>query len=273
MEFKDDIKKECGFHITKEKGFCAPDHIVDKIKEAHSIYIEDETEVLDELKKKYNCKTEVCVLTHPTVKQQIGDSKIYDIISEYFKPSGPRDTNNWLSNTDIDDVLYQIQKKYADTKSFLHIPFQMIDFEKTRSDLAMLDWPKKYEEGFRSFGTVLNTDYSTGRGKHWFAIYGSFEDTNNEFTIEYFNSSGELPMNQVSTWMKRVKNEWQSHFNKPIKDIVVTRIVNQQDDWNCGPYSLYYIISRLSGTDYKYFKDNAIGDENMQEFRKYLFRA
>jgi hypothetical protein len=266
MEFEDKLDDECAFHIEKTNEFCAPDDIVEKIKETTNI---DGHQILERLKEKYDCKTEVCVLSHPEIKYTIGD--ISDIIEQYFKPAGPRDTTEWLSNNHIDEVLHQIQKKY-NKKQFLHITFQMIDFERTKSELATLDWPKKYLEGFRSFGTVLNTDHSAGRGKHWFALHGSFDDADDEFTIEYFNSSGELPMNEVSLWMKRVKHEWQPAFDKPIKDVVVTRIVNQEDDWNCGPYSLYYIISRISGVSHKHFKDNPIGDDKMQLFRKFLFR-
>ena len=265
MDFKDKLEDECGFHVNKDNGFCAPDEIVEKVKEITN------TDALDDLKDKYGCDTEVCVLSHPEIKYNIGDSKIGTIIEKYFKPIGPRNSNDWLSNVNIDEVLHQIQKQYTE-KQFLHIKYQMIDFERTKSELATLNWPEKYKEGFRSFGAVLNTDQSTGRGKHWFAIYGSFEDGADVFTIEYFNSSGELPMNEVSSWMKKVKYEWQPAFHKPIKDVVVTRIVNQQDDWNCGPYSLYYIISRLDGVDHKHFQYNAIGDDNMQLFRKFLFR-
>ena len=266
MDFKNDIDNDCGFHIEKKESFCAPDHVVDKLKENMGKSIS-----LDDLKSKYNCNTEVCVLKHDEVRKIIGDESVRQIITERFKPPGPRDNNKWLSNIEIDSVLSQIQKKYVH-RCFLHIPFQMIDFEKTKSELATLNWPKKYEEGYRTFGTVFNTDTSRGPGKHWFAIYASFEDSNDEFTIEYFNSSGELPMDPVSNWMKRVKYEWQPHFNTPVKDIVATRIVNQYDNWNCGSYSLYYKISRLDGTPYKYFRNNPIGDDNMQEFRKYLFR-
>lgn len=271
MEFKDDIDNECGFHIEKKGAFCSPADIVDKLAELIlDTSPKNDKIILKSLKDKYSCNTEVCVLTQPEVIQVIGQST-EKIIEEHFKPDGPRDNNRWLSNTDIDSVLIQIQKKYVN-KHFLHIEFQMIDFETTQSELAKLDWPAKYKEGFRTFGAVFNTDTSRGRGQHWFAIYANFEDNASEFTLEYFNSSGELPMNQISTWMKRVKHKWQSAFNKSIQDIIVTRIVNQQDNWNCGAYSLYYIISRLDGTPYQYFKNNAIGDSNMQEFRKYLFR-
>lgn len=274
MDFKGDIDNECAHNIDNDADFCSPYMVVDKLKEIvlppskvadSSIALSD---VKNKLKKKLNCETEACIISHPEVRNKIGS--VDSIIREYFKPEGPRDNNEWFSNSDIDSVLSQVQKKHKD-KHFLHIPFQMIDFEETGTDLARLDWPKKYNEGFRTFGTVFNTDYSYGRGKHWFAIYGSFED-NCDATIEYFNSSGEMPMKQITNWMHRVQSEWQPHYPKPINTIIATRIVNQQDNWNCGSYSLYYIMSRLSGTPYEYFKNTKIGDDNMQEFRKFLFR-
>lgn len=268
MDFKKDIDIECAHNIDGEEGFCSPYIVVNKLKDLASSKTISDKELKEELKEKLNCDTEVCIINHPEVKKIINATSI---IENYFKPEGPRDNNNWFSNTDIDSVLSQIQKKYTN-KHFLHIPFQMIDFEKTKSTLATLDWPAKYKEGFRTFGTVFNTDTSTGRGKHWFSIYSDFEDSSDEFTIEYFNSSGELPMSQITSWMHKVKVEWQTHFTKPINVIIATRIVNQQDEWNCGSYSLYYIISRLSGVPYQYFKNTKIGDENMQEFRKFLFR-
>lgn len=264
MEFQKEIDNSCGHHIDKALGeSCLPDNITKKIEEnLDSMYI---------IKEKYNCADEVCVLNNPEVKNVLGHETVTDIIANYYKPTGPRDNNDWFSNDDIDSVLSQITLKYT-ASHFYHVPFQMIDFEKTHSELSQLDWPKKYKEGYRSFGTVFNTDKSTGRGEHWFSVFASFQDDAQEFTLEYFNSSGELPMDQISRWMKRVKYEWQPHFNKPIRDVVVTRIVNQQDNWNCGSYSLYYIISRLDGTPYTYFSNNKIGDQKMQEFRKFLFR-
>lgn len=271
MDFKHDIGNDCAFNIEKKGEFCAPDEIVDKLKQSLGGDIDEKT-ALTTLKTNLGCQTETCVLSNPKIQQIIGPDIASKVIHENFKPTGPRDNTNWLSNMDIDSVLAQVQKKYAD-KGFLHIDFQMIDFAKTGSTLLSLDWPAKYAEGYRTFGTVFNTDKSTGRGTHWFAIYASFEDSEPEHTLEYFNSSGEDPMDEIVQWMKSFKFKCQPKFEKNIKDVVVTHIVNQEDNHSCGAYSLYYIMSRLSGTPYKYFKNNAIGDENMLEFRKYLFRA
>jgi hypothetical protein len=283
MDFKSEIGEECGFHIEKTDDFCSPEEVVDKLKEEfidkdfRKIFSKNDKNNKDKplelLKDKFNCDTEVCILEQPEVKKVIGSDTVSELIVDRFKITGPRESEAWFSNIEIDGVLDQIQKKYID-RHFLHLPFQMIDFEKTDTALARLDWPAEYEKGYRCFGVVLNTDTSKGRGEHWFSIFGDFSDGAKEFTIEYFNSSGELPMNEVATWMKKVKHKWQPYFQNiaKIKDVCATRIINQKDGFSCGAYSLYYIISRLDGIPYQWFAKNAIGDNNMVEFRKYLFR-
>lgn len=288
MEFKNELDNDCALHIKKEGAFCSPINIVDKLADfvtafnnkphhagnelhLHSDSNPDTTNktILDTLKKKYNCSNETCILNQSEVKQHIDPVLIDKVLKENFKPVGPRMTRDWLSNFDIDDVLRQVQKKYED-KHFLHIPFQMRDFQKTNSELAQLDWDKEYKNGYRTFGTVMNTDTSTGNGIHWFALFGDFLDDSKVFTIEYFNSSGELPLPEVDLWMKKTKHSL--NFDKDVKDVVATRIQNQHSDTECGIYSLYYIISRLDGIPLEWFKNNRIKDERMYLFRKYLYR-
>ena len=54
----------------------------------------------------------------------------------------------------------------------------------------------------------------------------------------------------------------------------VTDIEHQRSDTaNCGSYSLYYIWKRLNGTSSEYFANNQIIDEDMESFRKFLWRT
>lgn len=277
MDFKHEIGNDCAFDSDKTKDeFCSPYIVINKIKELTNTKGLPDKEAKSQALVKYNCTTEICVLKHPEVRQTIGSS-VDTLIEEGFKPEGPRDNTQWFSNTNIDDILAQNQKKYTE-RHFLHIPFQMIDFEdeKVNSELARLDWPAKYKEGYRTFGTVFNTDNSRGRGKHWFAMYGSFEDADaaaGTYTLEYFNSAGDKIIPSIREWMERTVAKWLPNFAPtPIIAVNATEIENQKDNHSCGSYSLYYIISRLSGVPYQDFENLKIGDKNMHEFRKYLFR-
>ncbi len=273
-EFKEVINgaknNECRYGIERDSDeFCVSPLVEDKLKEIAQVH--DEKKVKEILKQKTGCETETCILKHNIVKSKLGEDLIRNAMKMYYKPKGPANSTEWLSNIDIDSVLEQMQQKYVD-KKFKHIKYQMIDFNKTRSELATMDWPTEYTKGYRTFGTVVNTDKSTGGGIHWFAIFGDFSDELQEFTVEYFNSSGELPMDEINIWMYRVKNDWASEFKNPIRRVIATRIANQRDNSSCGPYSLFYIISRLDGVPYQWFDNHKIGDENMQLYRNYLFR-
>jgi hypothetical protein len=269
MDFTRDVDRECAPHV--ESSVCSRKDVVHKlrgfIKKKFSKTLDDK-ETIEFLKEKSGCGTEACVLKSPLVEKILPRHLIHKTIADRFKPTGPRLTKEWLSNIDIDSVLRSYAKKYKD---FYHIPFQMRDFQDTGGELSLLDFCDNYKEGYRTFGTVVNTDLSTGRGIHWFAIFGDFREDNTCFTIEYFNSSGQLPVKEISAWMKYTKHIWNKSFNKPVKDVITSRIQHQNDNHSCGPYSLYYIISRLEGVPYLHFRNNKIKDELMLEFRKYLF--
>ncbi len=270
MDFSKTVS-ECAFHI-KSNDVCLEDKVIDELKSfaenTKSIKGDGKT-VIKKLKKKYNCTNESCLLQQTEIVNKLGHDVVETQLRERFKPEGPYDSNDWFSNYNIDDVLDQIEVKYRH-KKFLHISFQMRDFEKSGGELSKIDLVQKYNDGVRCFGVVFNTDYSYGNGLHWFSIFG---DLNQEpFTIEYFNSSGEEPLPEISKWMKDTRNKFKL-VGKNAEDIVVTKIVNQKDNHSCGSYSLYYIISRLDGVNREYFTNKKIGDNLMHEFRKnYLFR-
>jgi hypothetical protein len=276
MQFEHEINNECAFDIKSNNGICSPKPIINKLQEFVVNFNMSKPNISPQdtiklLKKKYDCKTESCVINNYNIKNFISPDAVNKVLENNFKPKGPRNTFDWLSNHDIDDVLDQIEKKYTD-KYFYHIDFQMRDFEKTNSELSNFNFKEKFDQGYRTFGTVVNTDYSDGNGIHWFAIFGDFLDNNKCYTIEYFNSSGEPPLDEINIWMKKIKHKWNEIFDKPVNDIIVTKLQHQNDNHSCGAYSLYYIISRLDGISYKYFRENHVPDEIMHKFRKYLFR-
>jgi len=231
------------------------------------------------------CKSESCILKNPDFESFIGSNQTQKTLKQYFKPDGPSLNFDLLNNFNIDDVLDQLEIAYK-KENFIHIPYQMRDFDKYKNEddiimkktdrivkeknLANINLTKYFQEGMRCFGVVFNTDYSTGRGIHWFSLFGDFRKE--PYTIEYFNSSGNLPLLEISTWMKNTKMELSKDLNTDVKDVIVSRIVHQSDNHSCGVYSLYYILSRLENIPYEYFSKNRVPDELMHAFRKVFFR-
>lgn len=281
MEFIKDIDNECGLHIKSE--VCSSDHIFDKLQglvvnsaiksgRNNPLPINEKKNIIKLLKQKHpECNSESCLLQINGIKNHVGAAIVDENLKENFKPIGPRTTSEWLSNFDIDDILDQIEKKYKD-KYFLHIPFQMRDFATYNTPLEQLNFYDKYKEGYKTFGVILNTGLSSSNGIHWVGMFGDFRQE--PFTIEFFNSSGEPPKTEFTVWMHKKKLEWGKLFgpNKRIEIVVASKFQHQYDNHSCGVYSLYYIISRLDGITAKYFMSNKITDDEMHEFRKYLFR-
>lgn len=114
------------------------------------------------------------------------------------------------------------------------------------------------------FGTVLNTDYSTGGGIHWVAIFVNMIEM--PYTFEYFDSGGSQVMPEIEVFFRRLK----SVFPEAII-INVSRRVQQKNNHACGAYALYYVYSRYQGVPWTYFRDYIVGDDLMTKFRKHLF--
>lgn len=258
MDIKDKHKTEC---INNNKGSCLPKTVVNQLKPIFSI--NDNVPVdktLKKIKKETNCNSESCIFTDDNVKSKVDSDAI---LEAYYKPEGPRDTNDWFSNINIDTVLSNWSKEFP---FFYHVPFQMIDFYKTNSTLAQLYIPDIASQ-YQSLGVVINTDYSSGPGIHWFCVYMDFTNK----TLEYFNSSGNMPMVEIQAYLHKVRNDFKV-IGEEYTIVIASRIMHQLSESECGPYSMYYIWSRLHKVSHSVFDEKRIPDEKMYEFRQTLFR-
>ncbi len=257
MDITEADKTECE---KDDVTVCSPKHVVEKIKEELQVDGKTPEQIIEKSKKATNCDSESCV-----INKVFDNSK--EILDEHFKPAGPRDSTNLLSNFNIDESLELYAKKY---EGFYHVYFQMIDFAKVGTELATLDLVDLIKKGYKSMGVVLNTDVSTGRGIHWFCLFCDLKAR--PVTLEYFNSSGNKPRNEVQVWLNMTKQALEEN-NIPAKIVIASNIEHQIDsETECGPYSLYYIWSRLNGISPEVFNKKRIPDDKMIEFRQTLFR-
>jgi len=214
-----------------------------------------------------NCNSESCVLRNPEFIKFAKLNNVNNILEDFFKPHGPATHFGLLSNFNIDDVLEQLEEKFP---GFLHIPFQMRDFEKIGTELATIDLAEKFRNGTKSFGVVLNTDWSSGPGIHWYCLFG--EKKNGKIILEYFNSSGKEPLPETQAWLQKTKHYLQKELKIPVEVKYSTGISFQSDEHSCGVYCLMYIWLRLEGIPNNWFKADNFNDEFMHKARKALFR-
>lgn len=249
------------------------------------------------------CASESCVVTHPRFRAHVqtqgaglesaGGTHLLDIeLDRRFKTEGPRDSTQLLSNFNIDGVL---QEWAAEFPEFFNFSFNMMDFETVGGSLARTDVAEILEgratqnlgkmgglvrRPCRTFACVLNTDVSTGRGKHWVAVFGDCRG-DGEWTVEYFNSAGNPPPGPVTRWLEssaaRLAEYRARHPRKygtgAVTPVPLTDVRHQDSQTECGNYALFYIRRRLEGAPLSEFRDTRIPDDAMVEFRKHLFRA
>lgn len=249
------------------------------------------------------CDSESCVVTHPRFRQHVqaagaglegaGGTHLLDIeLDRRFKTEGPRDSTQLLSNFNIDGVL---QEWAAAFPEFYNYSFNMMDFEAAGGSLARVD-AAGILEGRESqnlgkmgglvrrpcttFACVLNTDVSSGRGKHWVAVFGDCRGAG-EWTVAYFNSAGNPPPPPVTRWLETTAARLaelrarapRRYGDGPVTPVALTDVRHQDSQTECGLYSLYFIRRRLEGAPLEEFRDARIPDAAMVEFRKHVFRG
>lgn len=273
-----------------ESNICSSEQVISKIyNEITGKPPPEKHKALDELKEITKCTSESCVLTK--TKDDISDETLEIVekeLSNKFKPRGPRNTKQLLSNIDIDYILQSWAGVY---EKFYPCPFAMIDFPYYQCDLRAIDLRRLTTPGtkyfnkalnknihspFNTFGCVLNTDYHNGRGIHWICIFADMRNPK-KWSIEFFNSSGNSPHKNITNWIFRQIHELSEFYKKLNINLEVyhpnpTTLTHQTDNHSCGPYCLYYIRSRLDGVPYTYFTKNKVNDKYAVEFRKHLFR-
>lgn len=229
------------------------------------------------------CDGEACAVQRAA---EAGSAAAARDLASRFKPAGPRRTTALLSNFDIDGVL---ARWAAEFPRFRHCGYAMMDFAATggelaRADLARAFGPAEAPGRYDTFACVLNTDVSTGPGKHWVAVFadaraanagaanaGNHADTRAApVTVEYFNSAGNAPTREAAAWQAAQVARLEA-AGRPARAVDGGGVVHQRSQTECGLYALYYIRRRLEGAPPAAFAER-VPDRLMTEFRQYCFR-
>lgn len=231
----------------------------------------DKAQVVAALMKLLSVESEAAIWEHHAFRKFVGESHARNVLNTRFKPCGPANCVDLLSDRNIDNVLAQwaLHSEELFGRKFYHVPFQMIDFDKFKTEFSTLDIPGLKRKGFDCFGCVLNTDVSSGPGIHWFCVFGDLRgDTG---TLEYFNSSGRRPYEEITRWRERKKLEALKQ-NMNLVDIDATFRRLQFTNTECGVWSLVYIRKRLEGKPPDWLATQRITDADITAYRAQLFR-
>jgi len=250
------------------------------------------------------CDNQVCWLRLAIVEQIENDSIKEDIIEDTFRPDGPKKRYEWLSTSDINDVITQYQNKYKD---FVFLGAVPADFEEIKVlGIGDLDLQNFEKEGKTKLGMVINLDDSRGNGSHWVALFIDLKKGH----VYYFDSIGKKPYKRTKKFINKiVKYLYKKNYNKNINinnllkitnellnssklekeiiyesknntilnelkifDIRYNPIQHQFGNSECGVYSINFIVRLVGGGNFDDITKNITKDKEVNKCRPVYFK-
>jgi hypothetical protein len=219
------IKKElieddtrCAPTINYTDGSCFTLEQLIKIAKAYNdnkdntekiIISNTKSELVEQLKSRLSniCSTQTCWLKLDFIKE-LNDEDI----NEYtLRPIGPREKYDWLSTTNINDVVSQYHKKDPSLLFLGAVPY---DFQELLIlGIGNIDFNKLFEENKYKIGLVINLDEHYKTGSHWVALYTDLLQNQ----VYFFDSYGKKPRKRIKTFISKiVKFLYKKKYNDDI---------------------------------------------------------
>jgi hypothetical protein len=204
---------------------------------------------------------------------------VLDELESNFRPKMPihlkKDKYAWLTNIDIDRVMQQYEDHHEDFYYYSASPidYYLEDNGKCKvSDICAFDLKEHLDNNISRIGMVFNTDPHNKSGKHWFCIYLDLQGKNHIHpAIYHFDSTGNSPCSIMEELIQNIRNQGVDN-NIDIR-YYVNDIQHQQNDSECGVYSLHFLTSMLNDTQFSDYIETIKDDEYMNKFRKIFYRC
>jgi len=272
---------------------CLTPEVLVKIKEYYNLAHPDSeikytnpSKIWTSLKRKLKtCSKEDCWLA------LITDNTVRLTLDKYlFAPDHPASWKSnpytWLNTNDIHNVLRQYEDSHP---TFCVIRPSAIDFDTklggqhsttcVTEELCKFDLAKQLRRGKSKFGIVFNLDKHDEAGSHWVSLYIDIDDK----IIYYMDSAGDPTPGEIKTFAKRVI-EQASNLGSSLTFYENHPIQHQYSNTECGMYSLFFIITMLTGETDKlvfknlddkihFFKTKRVPDRYISKFRKIYFNT
>lgn len=218
-----------------------------------------------------SCNQESCWIKQKCIKEDIDlETKEYT-----FAPKAPdswkKNPNEWLTSTDIVDVMKQYEKKH---QNFNFIGPSPIDYDKHLAygecvweELCEFSLEKMLSEGKTQIGIIFNLDKHNQPGSHWIAMYINADKRH----IYFLDSYGEKMPRQVQKFKTKVQKQSLKVGNGKMFKLFENKRRHQYSDSECGMYSLFFIIQLLEGVSFNKFVKKRVKDSYMMKLRKIYF--
>jgi hypothetical protein len=213
-----------------------------------------------------------------------------DINNNTFRPLGPQGKFNWLSTTNINDIIKQYETKYTDFKFLGTVPYNFEDLSYLNISNINLD---KLNININKIGLVINLDEHWQSGSHWVSLFADISKDQ----IFFFDSYGIKPKPRITDFVKKIalwcykkhhlKIETETNNNldteslfmrkkknkyELMMDINYNKVRHQYKYSECGVYSINFILRLLKGESFNNICSNITTDAQINECRKTYFR-
>ncbi len=275
-------KLRCRPDPNKKKGedfTCYNDEDMYKLRDLWNIRHPDATietdNVADIWRKMESNLQNVCSNESCWLKQNFVDKKDRKTLVEAFAPTAPKSwkkkPNEWLSSTEIIDVMRQYEKAY---KCFQFMGPSPIDYDTRKlygeciwQELCQFNLKEQLKKGKKKFGIIFNLDPHYMPGSHWVSLFINTKKKQ----IYYFDSAGEKVPERIKKFADTIIQQGKAcgisfrfDQNYPVE--------HQYGDTECGIYSIYFIVHMLEDKiNDHYLKTHILKDEYIEKFRKVYF--
>jgi len=166
-----------------------------------------------------------------------------------FKPKKPQ--SNWLSDGDINKVMFQYTTKYPELYFYGAVPCNFYEYTD-------INYNKIFNTPYTAF--IINTQKQGHNGEHWTCLFID----NNEKHIEYYDSFGKTPNKYISHFIDILYKHSSYH-------IYINDIKHQKNNTQCGVFAIYYILQRLKNKTIYDIVFSNINDSKMKKIRNQLY--
>jgi hypothetical protein len=215
--------------------------------------------------------------------------KLRLISKKELKPEKPeswyRNPKTWLSNFDIQNVMFQYKmtKKYKyDFLGVFPIDFSTVSINGTclYSEFCNMDIKNYVKKGIKFIGFITNLDKHDEPGSHWTSSFIVIDPSLPTFGAYYYDSTGRPMPVYLQNFMNNIKKQCNELYPNTPFNIIQNKKQHQYKNSECGVFSMLFQlrwinkhIVKKNNTSFEEIIGNPyINDEQMLKIRDHLFR-
>jgi len=212
------------------------------------------------------------------------------IAKKNLRPEKPeswyRNPKTWLSNYDIQNVMFQ----YAQCKKYKYAFLGVfpIDFTVASvngvclySEFCHINIKDYIKRGKRFIGLITNLDKHDESGSHWTSTFIVIDPTLQTYGAYYYDSTGNGIPSYLNNFLQDIKQQCDALYPNKTFKINLNKKQHQHKNTECGIFSMVFQIRwinkhivKKNNTSFKEIIDGNpyIDDDHMLKIRDTLFR-